>query len=346
MDRGIKLGEVRASEILGSLLDAIAYLHDRHICHRDLKVSSSACEVDWPSVLVSLSSSSKQHTHTHHHSQLLVCFFFLFIILAQAEHVMLAEDDINSQVKIIDFGLAAIHGPNDPPMTAFAGSAFTVAPEVIKRSYGKQCDMWSVGIIAYFLLTSRMPFNAKSDKEIFQKIINGEYRYPAWTETGLSEEAKDFIDRLLVVDPKRRMTAKQALNHIWIRKHNAKNSSLAESMTNSQECLALVLVDDSYPLVENTPRPRRRTPPRQSPMMTQHRRRGPVRYHQQQQQRVVQQRSPQYHGPSNNNRSTPSANTRARRNKRSPKPSNDDMAWSSVHGWRKVNAPVGHAYWG
>ena len=64
VDRGIKLGEVRASEILGSLLDAIAYLHDRHICHRDLKVSSSACEVDWPSVLVSLSSSSKQHTHT------------------------------------------------------------------------------------------------------------------------------------------------------------------------------------------------------------------------------------------------------------------------------------------
>ena len=340
MDRGIKLGEVRASEILGSLLDAIAYLHERHICHRDLKVSAVHA-LDGQLSVVSIIIFFKQNTHD---SQLLVCFACFFV--HQAEHVMLAEDDINSQVKIIDFGLAAIHGPNDPPMTAFAGSAFTVAPEVIKRSYGKQCDMWSVGIIAYFLLTSRMPFNAKSDKEIFQKIINGEYRYPAWTETGLSEEAKDFIDRLLVVDPKRRMTAKQALNHIWIRKHNAKNSSLAESMTNSQECLALVLVDDSYPLVENTPRPRRRTPPRQSPMMTQHRRRGPVRYHQQQQQRVVQQRSPQYHGPSNNNRSTPSANTRARRNKRSPKPSNDDMAWSSVHGWRKVNAPVGHAYWG
>jgi len=207
-ESGMEFGEVRASEILGSLLNAIAYLHERQIVHRDLK----------------------------------------------AEHIMLAKDDINSQVKIIDFGLAAIHGPNDPPMTAFAGSAFTVAPEVIKRSYGKECDMWSVGIIAYFLLTLRMPFNAKSDKEIFQKIINGEYRYPAWTETGLSKDAKDFIDRLIVVDPKRRMTAKQALNHIWIRKHNATNSSLAQSLTNS-----LVLVDDSSPVVENARRPRRRT---------------------------------------------------------------------------------------
>ena len=178
------------------------------------------------------------------------------MLCIQAEHIMLAKDDINSQVKIIDFGLATIHGPNDPPMTAFAGSAFTVAPEVIKRSYGKECDMWSVGIIAYFLLTSRMPFHAKSDKEIFQKIINGEYRFPAWTETGLSEEAKDFIDELIVVDPKRRMTAKQALNHIWIRKHNATNtmsSSLAQSFTNS-----LVLVDDSSPVVENRQRPRLR----------------------------------------------------------------------------------------
>ena len=83
---------------------------------------------------------------------------------------MLSRDDINSPVKIIDFGLAIIHNSSDPPMTAFAGSAFTVAPEVVKRSYGKECDLWSVGVISYFLLTQRMPFNAKSDQEIFQKI--------------------------------------------------------------------------------------------------------------------------------------------------------------------------------
>ena len=77
------------------------------------------------------------------------------------------------------------------------------------------------------LLTSiSMPFNSKL---IFQKIKNGEYCYPAWTETGLSEDAKNFIARLIVVDPRKQMTAKQALDHIWIHKHNATNSSLAQS---------------------------------------------------------------------------------------------------------------------
>ena len=55
-------------------------------------------------------------------------------------------------------------------MTAFAGSAYTIAPEVIQRSYGKECDLWSVGVITYFLLSRKMPFNGKTDEEIFRKI--------------------------------------------------------------------------------------------------------------------------------------------------------------------------------
>ena len=130
---------------------------------------------------------------------------------------MLSEDDINSPIKIIDFGLATIHSPNDPPMTALAGSAFTLAPEVLKRSYGRECDLWSVGVISYFLLTSQVPFNAKSDKEIFAKIVLGRYSFPPWAEGGLTETAKDFIGWLIVVDPNQRMTAKRALSHPWIR---------------------------------------------------------------------------------------------------------------------------------
>lgn len=169
---GIRLPENRACEIVVSLLDAVAYLHNRDIVHRDLK----------------------------------------------PEHIMLSKDDImHSDIKVIDFGLAIIHGPNDPPMTALAGSTFTFAPEVLKRSYGRECDLWSVGVITYFLLTSQVPFNAKTNKEVFDKIVNGWYHFPRWAETGLTEMAKDFVGRLLVVDPRQRMTAKKALSHPWIR---------------------------------------------------------------------------------------------------------------------------------
>jgi len=205
-----KLDEARASEILYSLLDALAYLHERNIVHRDLK----------------------------------------------AEHIMLSKDDINSEIKIIDFGLAIIHSSDDPKMKAFAGSAFTVAPEVIKRSYDKQCDLWSVGVITYFLLTARMPFNAKSDKEIFKKIIAGDYSYPAWTEKGLSDMAKDFIDSLLVVDPRKRLTAKQALSHVFIRKYN-RTQDVNTTRQISQE-LALVPVQSDSVTPSRTPPPRRR----------------------------------------------------------------------------------------
>ena len=69
---------------------------------------------------------------------------------------MLCEDNLSCRVVIIDWGLATIHSDGDPPMTAFAGSAFSVAPEVIRRSYDKMCDLWSCGVITYFLLTRGM----------------------------------------------------------------------------------------------------------------------------------------------------------------------------------------------
>ena len=136
----------------------------------------------------------------------------------QPEHIMLSVDDVmKSDIKIIDFGLATIHKQKDPPMSAIAGSAFTLAPEVLKRSYGRECDLWSVGVITYFLLTSQMPFNGKNNKEIFDKVMNGWYQFPLWADTGLTETAKVFVSILLVVDPQHRMTAEDALAHQWIR---------------------------------------------------------------------------------------------------------------------------------
>lgn len=171
----------------------------------------------------------------------------------KAEHLMFSTNNIKSPIKIIDFGVATLHKPGDNPMTAFTGSARSMAPEVIKRSYGKECDLWSCGIITYFLLMQRMPFDSQSGdpNEIMAKITSGRFGYPQWAATGVSEEAKDFIDCLLVVDPRKRLTAKQALSHPWISKKKTKKKQ--EKQHSRPQAKPLVIM----PEVSNNSRRRR-----------------------------------------------------------------------------------------
>ncbi len=130
---------------------------------------------------------------------------------------MFKTEDINSPIKIIDFGVATVHRSGDAPLTAFAGSVRSVAPEIIQGKYSRECDLWSLGVLIFFLLTQEMPFDGPSSDKVFQQIVSGIFYYPQWTATGLTEEVKHFIDHLLVVNPWRRMTAKEAMSHSWIR---------------------------------------------------------------------------------------------------------------------------------
>jgi serine/threonine protein kinase len=148
------------------------------------------------------------------------------LLFAQSEHIVFKTGDVNSPIKIIDFGVATIHRPGDAPLTTFAGSVRSVAPEIIKGKYGRECDLWSIGVIVYFLLTQEMPFDGQSNDQIFSKIVSGKFYYPQWTVNGLTEGVKHFIDHLLLVDPRRRMTAKEAMSHSWIRGSSTQSRQL------------------------------------------------------------------------------------------------------------------------
>lgn len=82
-----------------------------------------------------------------------------------------------------------------------------IAPEVLHmRGYDQQCDIWSLGVIVYILLCGFPPFYAENDAQLFEKIKRGDYRFlqPYWDP--VSDAAKDFIQHMLVVDPKKRYT--------------------------------------------------------------------------------------------------------------------------------------------
>jgi calcium-dependent protein kinase len=131
------------------------------------------------------------------------------------EHFLLTTDERETQkIKLIDFGLARKHKPGTAPMKTFTGSPSFVAPEVIARKYDNMCDMFSVGVTAYFLLTGMLPFDGPTDQETFDLISVGKFKFPS--SLFLSDDAKDFIAKLLVVDPKKRLSAGKALNHPWL----------------------------------------------------------------------------------------------------------------------------------
>ncbi|XP_059645481.1 CDPK-related kinase 5-like [Cornus florida] len=135
------------------------------------------------------------------------------------ENFLFTSKDENSQLKAIDFGLSDFVKP-DERLNDIVGSAYYVAPEVLHRSYSTEADVWSIGVIAYILLCGSRPFWARTESGIFRAVLKADpcFDEPPWTS--LSSEAKDFVKRLLNKDPRKRMTAAQALSHPWIKNND------------------------------------------------------------------------------------------------------------------------------
>lgn len=127
-------------------------------------------------------------------------------------------------IKIADFGFAAKATGNS--LTQQCGSPQYVAPEIImNKAHGKPVDMWSIGVICFILLGGYPPFHHDSPKELFRLIKTGSYEFTPKYWDIVSEEAKDLIRNLLVVNPQERLTVKQALNHKWLLDCHEKLSS-------------------------------------------------------------------------------------------------------------------------
>ncbi|XVE66875.1 hypothetical protein DITRI_Ditri08aG0115100 [Diplodiscus trichospermus] len=135
------------------------------------------------------------------------------------ENFLYTSKEENSQLKAIDFGLSDFVRP-DERLNDIVGSAYYVAPEVLHRSYSTEADVWSIGVIAYILLCGSRPFWARTESGIFRAVLKADPNFNEEPWPSLSSKAKDFVKRLLNKDPRKRMTAAQALSHPWIQNHN------------------------------------------------------------------------------------------------------------------------------
>ena len=132
------------------------------------------------------------------------------------ENIMIMGRENNGylNVKLIDFGTAKIFEIGNM-QKGLVGSSYYIAPEVIRGKYDESCDIWSIGVIMYIMLTGVPPFYGNDDDSILRHVTEGKYDTTIDAYINLSENAKDLIRKLLKFYPNERITAKEALNHPW-----------------------------------------------------------------------------------------------------------------------------------
>ncbi|XP_062564888.1 calcium/calmodulin-dependent protein kinase type II isoform X2 [Armigeres subalbatus] len=131
---------------------------------------------------------------------------------------ILCLTESGNRIKIIDFGLAREYDPDNKLQVLFGTPEF-VAPEVVNfEAISFATDMWSVGVIAYVLVSGLSPFAGEDDIQTMANITIGRYDFLDEAFDTVSEEAIDFINRCLVKEQKERINAEEALKHKWIKR--------------------------------------------------------------------------------------------------------------------------------
>ncbi|KAF5899546.1 MAP kinase-interacting serine/threonine-protein kinase 2-like, partial [Clarias magur] len=190
--------EQEVSAVVHDIASALHFLHSKGMAHRDLKPENILCE-----------RSDRMYP------------------------VKICDFDLGSGMKLSSDS----HLISSPQLLTPCGSAEYMAPEVVEAFneeigvYDKRCDLWSLGVVLYILLSGSPPFTGHCgsgcgwdqgepcydcQSMLFESIQEGKYDFPAKDWTYISAEAKDLVSKLLVRDAKQRLSAEQVLQHPWV----------------------------------------------------------------------------------------------------------------------------------
>ena len=139
------------------------------------------------------------------------------------ENVLLTDENEDADIRLMDFGLSKIVGPNQKCTEPY-GTLTYCAPEIIlDKPYLKTVDSWSLGVMTYLMLSGSLPFLGSNENETAKKVVNSKADFTKLIWNEISKEAKDFIIRLLDKDIKKRIDMRTALEHPWFKKFGLKN---------------------------------------------------------------------------------------------------------------------------
>ncbi|ORX83410.1 Pkinase-domain-containing protein [Basidiobolus meristosporus CBS 931.73] len=144
------------------------------------------------------------------------------------ENLLFKDESPDSPLMIVDFGIAKSLSDGDQVLSTVCGSHGYTAPEVLwKSGHGKPVDMWSIGVITYTLLCGYLPFQRwEGHPDYMNALAKAKFKFDEKYWVGISDDAKDFITKLLNPDQNKRLTAKEALKHRWLTGETATENDL------------------------------------------------------------------------------------------------------------------------
>jgi calcium-dependent protein kinase len=132
------------------------------------------------------------------------------------ENFLFSNHSEDAALKTTDFGLSVFFKPGEI-FTDVVGSPYYVAPEVLRKHYGPEADVWSAGVILYILLSGVPPFWAETEQGIFEQVLKSELDFVSDPWPRISESAKDLLRKMLNPNVAKRLKSHQVLCHPWIR---------------------------------------------------------------------------------------------------------------------------------
>eukprot|EP00915_Cephaloidophora_sp_WS-2016_P010811 GHVH01015911.1.p1 GENE.GHVH01015911.1~~GHVH01015911.1.p1 ORF type:complete len:659 (+),score=82.83 GHVH01015911.1:3061-5037(+) len=132
------------------------------------------------------------------------------------ENLLYIDATPQSRIKVIDWGFA-LKCNKDHRLSSVVGTPYYVSPDVLFGDYSHSCDVWSTGVILYITLCGYPPFYGADNKEILRKVKEGKYSFDEKHWSGRSKSVKSLITQLMTFNGKERLSAREALQHEWIR---------------------------------------------------------------------------------------------------------------------------------
>ena len=135
------------------------------------------------------------------------------------ENIMITKQNGSDIIKIMDFGLSKIVSPQEKLVDGY-GTLSYVSPEVLLRvPYNKEVDLWSLGIILFYMLCGHLPFKGNNQSAVADKIVNEELVFDDREWKKMSKDVKKLINSCLIKEPDERITIEEFLNHPWFQKN-------------------------------------------------------------------------------------------------------------------------------